>query len=244
MSTEQRDALLQAATEVFSRYGFKEASIDDIARAGIGKGTVYLHFDSKEALFATVVRDLWGGIFGDFRTAVRQARTPDGKLRAFCRARLEEVAVLARAMNIAEEFALELIELARPYVHEFRERELALIEEILAEVLPRASSSPKAPPDRGGPAHLAGSPRPGADGAGRPDLRAGTDELLGRCCARLSALAPRPADVGALRLEPPNDAIGGGQRAPSTASMAGRTGPPPRSRTGRTAPQRSPPPAK
>ena len=87
MSTEQRDALLQAATEVFSRYGFK-ASIDDIARrAGIGKGTVYLHFDSKEALFATVVRDLWAGIFGDFRTAVRQARTPDGKLRAFCRAR-------------------------------------------------------------------------------------------------------------------------------------------------------------
>ena len=54
--------------------------------------------------------------------------------------------MLARAMNIAEEFALELIELARPYVHErVRERELALIEEILAEVLPRASSSPESP---------------------------------------------------------------------------------------------------
>jgi AcrR family transcriptional regulator len=195
MSTEQRDALLQAATEVFSRYGFKKASIDDIARrAGIGKGTVYLHFDSKEALFATVVRDLWGGIFGDFRTAVRQARTPDGKLRAFCRARLEEVAVLARAMNIAEEFALELIELARPYVHEFRERELALIEEILAEGTATG-------------VFVARKPRLIAVGlltwlealvpvlmapAAPHDLRAGTDELLEAMLRGLSAKPGAP----------------------------------------------------
>jgi AcrR family transcriptional regulator len=134
MSSEHRDAIVTAATETFARFGFKKASIDDIARrAGIGKGTVYLHFDSKEALFATVARDLWGRAFEEVRTAVRQARTPDGKLRAFCRARLEEVAVLARTLNIAEEVALDLIAQARPYVHEFRARELALIEEILAE---------------------------------------------------------------------------------------------------------------
>ncbi len=134
MGSEHRQAILAAATETFARFGFKKTSIDDIARrAGIGKGTVYLHFESKEELFATVVRDVWGREFEDVRKAVRQGRTPEAKLRALCRARLDAVASLARALNIAEEFALELIDLARPHVHEFRERELAFVEEILAE---------------------------------------------------------------------------------------------------------------
>jgi AcrR family transcriptional regulator len=134
MGSEHRATILQAATEVFARYGFKKASIDDIARrAAIGKGTVYLHFDSKEALFAAVARDVWVRVYEHLRAAVRQARTPDAKLRAFCRTRLDELSVLARTLNIAAESALELITLAKPSVHELRERELALIEEILAE---------------------------------------------------------------------------------------------------------------
>jgi AcrR family transcriptional regulator len=134
MSAEHRDAILQAATEVFSRYGFKKASIDDIARrARIGKGTVYLHFESKEELFATVARNVWGRVFEELRTAVRQARTPDTKLRAFCRGRLDQVAAIGRALNVDPEIALEVMEAARPFVHELRDRELNLIEGIIAE---------------------------------------------------------------------------------------------------------------
>jgi AcrR family transcriptional regulator len=134
MGSEHREAILTAATETFARFGFKKTSIDDIARrAGIGKGTVYLHFESKEDLFATVIRNVWGRVFEDLRRAVRQGRTPEAKLRALCRARLDAVASLARALNVAESFALEIIDLAKPHVHEFRERELAFVEEILAE---------------------------------------------------------------------------------------------------------------
>ena len=134
MSADHRDAIIEAATEVFSRFGFKKASVDDIARrARIGKGTVYLHFDSKEELFATVARNIWGRVFEELRTAVRQARTPDAKLRAFCRGRLDEVAAVARTLNVDQEIALEAMEAARPFVHEFRGKELQLIEGILAE---------------------------------------------------------------------------------------------------------------
>ena len=134
MSSDHRDAILQAATEVFARPGIKKASIDDIARrARIGKGTVYLHFDSKEALFATVIRDVWARVFQGLTSAVRQARTPEGKLRAFFRARRDQIAELARALQVSEETALELTPLAVPHVREFRERELHLLEEILAE---------------------------------------------------------------------------------------------------------------
>ncbi len=180
MSAEHRDAILRAATEVFARYGFKKASVDDIARrAGTGKGTVYLHFDSKEALFATVARDVWGRVFEHLRAAVRQARTPDAKLRAFCSTRLDELSVLARTLNIAMETALELIELAQPMVRQFRERELALIEEILAEGVAKGLFVVRKPrPIAAGllawlealvPLFMPGAPQ---------DLRDGTDELL------------------------------------------------------------------
>jgi len=44
--------LLQAALDVFTEHGFAAARLDEIAhRAGVSKGTVYLYFESKEALF-------------------------------------------------------------------------------------------------------------------------------------------------------------------------------------------------
>ncbi len=47
--------ILKAALDLFVRYGIKRTSIDDIARAaGIAKGTLYLYYPSKDALFAAV----------------------------------------------------------------------------------------------------------------------------------------------------------------------------------------------
>src|SRR6059036_2207992 len=43
------DAILDAAERLLARYGYRKTTVDDLAReAGIGKGTVYLHFPSKE----------------------------------------------------------------------------------------------------------------------------------------------------------------------------------------------------
>jgi AcrR family transcriptional regulator len=51
--------ILAAALEEFFQQGFAAARLDAIAeRAGIGKGTVYLYFDSKETLFEEAVRSV------------------------------------------------------------------------------------------------------------------------------------------------------------------------------------------
>lgn len=51
-STERRDAILQAATTVFLRYGFRKTSMDDVARAAnLSRQGLYLHFANKEELF-------------------------------------------------------------------------------------------------------------------------------------------------------------------------------------------------
>jgi AcrR family transcriptional regulator len=48
---ERENLILQAAEEIFTEKGFYEASMDEIAaRVGIAKGTLYLHFASKEKL--------------------------------------------------------------------------------------------------------------------------------------------------------------------------------------------------
>lgn len=50
--------ILDGARAVFLRDGFDGASMNDIAReAGVSKGTLYVYFPSKEALFAANVRD-------------------------------------------------------------------------------------------------------------------------------------------------------------------------------------------
>lgn len=51
-ANQRRTAILEAAQEVFLRYGFKKTSMDDVARAaGISRQGLYLHFTAKEALF-------------------------------------------------------------------------------------------------------------------------------------------------------------------------------------------------
>jgi AcrR family transcriptional regulator len=46
---DTREAILDATDLLLSRYGYKKMTIDDLAReVGIGKGSIYLHFSSKE----------------------------------------------------------------------------------------------------------------------------------------------------------------------------------------------------
>ena len=51
--------ILDAAGELLLTFGYRKVTVDDVARrAGVGKGTVYLHWASKLELFATVlIRD-------------------------------------------------------------------------------------------------------------------------------------------------------------------------------------------
>ena len=63
MSEDKRRVILDAALRVFAGRGYAAARISDIAtEAGVGKGTVYLYFDSKEDLlmgvFETCVDDM------------------------------------------------------------------------------------------------------------------------------------------------------------------------------------------
>lgn len=58
---ERPRQIIEAALEVFSEHGLAAARLEDIARlAGVSKGTIYLYFPNKEALFSEMVRQMVG----------------------------------------------------------------------------------------------------------------------------------------------------------------------------------------
>jgi len=56
---ERRAAILAAALDIFSENGFAAARLEDVAqKAGVAKGTLYLYFPDKEALFEALLQGL------------------------------------------------------------------------------------------------------------------------------------------------------------------------------------------
>ncbi|MFI7610633.1 TetR/AcrR family transcriptional regulator [Nonomuraea terrae] len=53
---ERADRILDAAEELILRHGYRKVTVEDIAaRAGVGKGTVYLHWRTKDEVFEALL---------------------------------------------------------------------------------------------------------------------------------------------------------------------------------------------
>src|ERR1700743_3456596 len=58
--------ILDAALTVFAEKGYAGTRMDDIAKcAGVTKGTIYLYFENKEAVFKALVRESIGSALGN-----------------------------------------------------------------------------------------------------------------------------------------------------------------------------------
>jgi AcrR family transcriptional regulator len=56
-AAERREAIIEAALDEFIARGYAATRLDDVAsRAGVAKGTIYLHFADKETLFQELIR--------------------------------------------------------------------------------------------------------------------------------------------------------------------------------------------
>jgi TetR/AcrR family transcriptional regulator len=54
----RRDDILNTAKDLFFDKGFRDTTIDDIARlAELARGTIYLYFENKEEIYATILED-------------------------------------------------------------------------------------------------------------------------------------------------------------------------------------------
>jgi AcrR family transcriptional regulator len=114
-----RDKVLRAAREAFAASGYGVPLDEIAARAGVGPGTVYRHFPTKEALFEAVVTARLEDLLEDGR---RRARTDDPEAAFFgFMARVAEEGMAKRDLPDAivasgplrEQFSAALDELLR-----------------------------------------------------------------------------------------------------------------------------------
>ena len=78
---EREELILQAAEEVLMEKGYYDTSMDEIAlRVGVAKGTVYLHFQSKEDLVEAIFRHDMQKVMEHVDALVASTATPRAKL--------------------------------------------------------------------------------------------------------------------------------------------------------------------
>jgi AcrR family transcriptional regulator len=80
---DRRDLLLSTGMELFSRYGYREVNISDVARsAGLSVGTFYNYFGSKEDFYGRVLDLIEGAGIRKANRLVSRLHSPLTKLKA------------------------------------------------------------------------------------------------------------------------------------------------------------------
>jgi AcrR family transcriptional regulator len=104
MSVTKREAVLRAATALFSRHGVRKTSMDQIAReAQVAKPTIYVYFKDKDALYAAVCESVGEGIVAQARAAAAVAGSLPARVAAVLAAKFTAVHELIDASPYAHE---------------------------------------------------------------------------------------------------------------------------------------------
>jgi len=94
---DMREQIIESAKDIFSRFGFRKSTVDDIARSiHKAKSSIYYYFGSKEEIFEEVIRREYTYLKDRLSDALADEDTPEGKLRAYVLTRLR---VLLKVSN-------------------------------------------------------------------------------------------------------------------------------------------------
>ena len=98
------EAIIRAAIHIFARDGLEKGKIADIAKeAGIGKGTVYEYFNSKDEIFHGILHTIISDMVDASKTLYSMDLSPYDKLRTFLRMNTEMIFEMEDTMLIMTE---------------------------------------------------------------------------------------------------------------------------------------------
>jgi AcrR family transcriptional regulator len=131
--SERRHQILRAARRLFKHYGTAKTTVADIARAaGVGVGTVYLEFPSKDTIIAELSVESHGGMLEVMRQAAWGSGTFAERLCALLDHRLERFLDIARDGQHGMDLVRCDCQAARQAWEQFRQAEEALLTDLLA----------------------------------------------------------------------------------------------------------------
>ncbi|HEX2721028.1 MAG TPA: TetR/AcrR family transcriptional regulator [Candidatus Deferrimicrobium sp.] len=103
---EKRDRILRAAVKIFSRKGFFNSKVSEVARAaGVADGTIYLYFRNKDDLLISLFEEKMGEVVADVRRRIAVGGNAIEKLRIFIENHMD---LLERESGLVEVLQVEL----------------------------------------------------------------------------------------------------------------------------------------
>ncbi|MCB1152243.1 MAG: TetR/AcrR family transcriptional regulator [Deltaproteobacteria bacterium] len=106
---DKEERIIEAGSKLFSKYGLRKTTVEEIAKAAdVGKGTIYLYFQSKEEIFAAVIRREVAEHATRLRTAVKLEEPVVQQLRNFILTRFRSLRELVNLHNLTQEIYMEM----------------------------------------------------------------------------------------------------------------------------------------
>lgn len=128
-----RQAILEATDKLLARYGYKKMTIDDLAaEVGIGKGSVYLHFSSKEEIALSHIDRIIERLKGNLRSIAAKPVKIEKRLKDML---VERVLFRFDSVQHYTQSLNELLGALRPQLLERRKRYFAEESQIFANVI-------------------------------------------------------------------------------------------------------------
>jgi AcrR family transcriptional regulator len=130
---EVREAILDATDRFLSRFGYKKMTIDDLAQeVGIGKGSIYLHFSSKEEIVLSHIDRIIERLKGELRDIAALEVSPEERL---CKMLVMRVLFRFDSVQHYTQSLNDLLAAVRPNLLLRRENYFAEEAEILARII-------------------------------------------------------------------------------------------------------------
>lgn len=131
-STAIKDTILKAAQEVFSKYGYKKTTLEDIAQyIGKGKSALYYYFKSKQEIFEAVLAYEIAQMGDALFSAVESEKSPQQKLRRYIIKRMELYHQLANFYGAIQQEYVENLSVIEKIREQYDKLELQLISDII-----------------------------------------------------------------------------------------------------------------
>ena len=128
-----REQILKIAQEVFSKYGYKKTTLDDIANAvRKGKSSLYYYFSSKEDIFQAVIMKEVDILKRELEKVVLRNTDPVEKLRDYILTKLMTFRSLANLYH-AIESEITVVEFIEQVKQKHDQDEMRMIKRILIE---------------------------------------------------------------------------------------------------------------
>lgn len=125
---EYRRRIILTASRIFSHYGFRKTTMDEISRAlKKGKSSIYYYFGSKEEIFEAVVLYEANQLRKQLTTAIKEVESPQEKLRNYIYVRMKAFAKLSNYYNAVFDKNLDHYEFIEKIRSRYDREELAML---------------------------------------------------------------------------------------------------------------------